>query len=186
MRRTKKWLKSPAGISVGVTILGFALTVCYDLIKTKPVLTTIWAFLQIIWRFILLCLTFQLRVWWILLAIAGLILILYAVVKIDEQKHSETKLSPFMQYTKDEIMNWSWEWEWKKHYDGKYWIENLHPVCPHCNTPLVHSYEGGGIIKCPRCNHREHSDIPDYDTVKVLIHDNINKGLIPKKENDKV
>lgn len=184
MRRIKKWLKSPAGISVGVTVLGFALTVLYDLIKTKPVLTTIWAILQSIWRFILQCLTFQLRVWWVLLAIAGLILILYVVAKIDEQKHSETNQHSFLQYTKDEIKNWTWEWDWGKRYDGKYEVWNLHPICPRCNTPLIHSYTGGRTMECPRCHFYAHSSIPNYDTVKLLIHDNVKKDLFPKNKND--
>lgn len=185
MRRIKKWLKSPAGISIGVTVLGFALTVFYDLIKTKPVLTTIWAILQSIWEFILLCLTFQLRVWWVLLAIAGLILILTVVVKIDEQKHSETNQPLFLKYTKDKIMDWNWEWDWEKHYDGSCWVSNLHPICPCCNTPLVDGYNTWGrTMECPRCHYDVQSNIPNEDTVKMLIHDNVKKGLFPRNEND--
>lgn len=181
MRRIKKWLKSPAGISIGVTLLGFALTVFYDLIKTKPVLTTIWAILQSIWRFILQCLTFQLRVWWVLLAIAGLIFVLYIAVKIDDQKHSETNKPLFLKYTKDVIMDWNWEWDWEKQYDGNYAICHLHPICPRCNTPLIHSYIGG---ECPRCHYSAYSIIPNDGTVKLLIRDNVKKGLFPKNEND--
>mgnify|MGYP001237890573 CR=1 FL=1 len=182
MKRTRKWLKTPAGIAVGTTVLAFVLTVCYDLVKTKPVLTTIWAILQGVWRFILSFLNFQLRVWWILLGIAGIILIFYVIFKVDELKHSGTNLPQFLQYKKDKIKNWSWEWDWEKHYDGKYWIENLHPVCPHCNTPLVCGY---GTYVCPRCDRRELSTIPDFETIKILISDNVEKGQIPKRENDK-
>lgn len=185
MKRTRKWLKTPAGIAVGTTVLAFVLTVCYDLVKTKPVLTTVWAILQGVWRFILSFLNFQLRVWWILLGIAGIILILYVIFRVNNLKHSETNLPPFLHYKEDRIMNWSWEWEWEERYGGNYEIKELHPVCPHCKTPLVHSYERGGIIKCPRCNHCEHSDIPDFDTIKVLIADNIKKRLFPNRENDK-
>ena len=184
MRRIKKWIKSPAGISIGVTVLGFALTVFYDLIKTKPVLTTIWTILESIWRFILLCLTFQLRVWWVLLVIAGLILILYVIVKIDERKHPETNQPLFLQYTKDEIMNWTWEWDWEKQYDGRYELWNLHPICPRCNTPLIQSYTGGRTAECPRCQYYVNSYMPNDDTVKLLIYDNVKKDLFPKNESD--
>lgn len=185
MKRIIKWLKSPAGIGVGTTVLAFILTVCYDLVKTKPVLPTILSILLNIWKLILWLLNFQLRVWWVLLGIVGVFFILYILFKVDEMKHSKTNLPPFMKYTKDKILNWKWEWDWEKQYDGKYGIGNLHPICPRCNTPLICNYERGGTIECPRCHHSERSNIPDIDTVKTLITDNVRKGLIPKGENDK-
>lgn len=182
MKRTKKWLKSPAGIGIGTTVLAFVLSVFYDLVKTKPVLTTILSILQGIWKFTLSFLNFQLRVWWVLLGIAGVIFVLYIIFKVDELKQSDISLSPFLQYTKDRVLNWTWEWDWQKQYDGKYGIENLHPICPHCDTPFVREY---GTYKCPRCLYSEGSNIPNFNTVKVMITDNIKKGLIPKCENDK-
>jgi len=182
MKRTKKWFKSPAGIGVGTTLLAFVLTVFYDLVKTKPVLTTILTILQGIWKFILSFLNFQLRVWWVLLGIVGVIFVLYIIFKVDDLKHLDTNLPTFLHYTRDKVLNWTWEWDWEKKYDGKYWIENLHPICPHCNTPLVCEY---GTFKCPRCHFSEGSNIPNYDTVQIMITDNIKKGLIPKCENNK-
>lgn len=182
MIRTKKWLKSPAGISVGTTVLAFVLTVFYDLVKTKPVLTTILTILQGIWKFIHSFLNFQLRVWWVLLGTAGVIFVLYIIVKVDNLKHLDTNLPTFLQYTRDKVLNWTWEWEWEKRYDGRYGIENLHPICPHCNTPLVREY---GTFECPRCHFSEGSNIPNYDTVQIIITDNIKKELIPKCENNK-
>lgn len=40
----KKFLKSPWTIGISTTLLGFILTVGYDLIKGKQVFTTIWKF----------------------------------------------------------------------------------------------------------------------------------------------
>jgi len=173
MKRIVKWLKSPAGISVGSTVLAFILTVIYDFLKNKPVLTTILIILKAIVKFFSSILNFQLKIWWVLLGIAFVIFILYIIYKVLEIKYSTTNLPPFMNYTEDIILHWSWKWVWEKQYDGKYDIEYLRPICPRCNTPLICNYFS---YRCPRCNHEAHSDIPDLDTVKIMIMDNVEKA----------
>lgn len=164
-----KWLKTPIGIGVGTTILGFALTVCYDFLKDKPVLTTIMNALKIIENF----LNLELKIWWILLGILVLVLILIVVSSCD------MFTADWFAYTKDEIMGWKWEWEWEKCSNGMYGATDLHPICPICETPLCS--EDNGHTICPRCRHTVSSKAPDYSIVESMIKDNIKKGLFPKE-----
>lgn len=85
----KKLMKSAWGIGIGTTLLGFALTVLYDLVKDKPVLSTIWNIIKAIWGLIITALNLELRLWWILLGIVVLILILLVIAKISDLKNTE-------------------------------------------------------------------------------------------------
>ena len=175
----KKWLKSPWGISIGTSVFGFLLTVGYDILKEKPVFNTIWSILKLTWKGIITFLNFDLKVWWILIGIAMIILALYIALKISDAKNSEISQSDILKYTTDVISGWHWEWRWEKGYDRKFGIEGLHPVCSRCNTPLVYEERYGDII-CPRCNSKPGNKVPDEDIVKTMIYDNIKKGLYPK------
>ena len=73
----KKWIKSPWGISIGTAIFSLLLTMGYDYSKEKPILTTVWNVLVWIWELILAILNFNLKVWWIIVAIGLFIFILY-------------------------------------------------------------------------------------------------------------
>ena len=59
----KKFLKSPWTIGISTTLLGFILTVGYDLIKGKQVFTTIGKFFSLLWSWIITFLTLDLKVW---------------------------------------------------------------------------------------------------------------------------
>lgn len=95
----KKFLKSPWTIGISTTLLGFILTVGYDLIKGKQVFTTIGKFFSMLWSWIITFLTLDLKVWWVLLGIAVLFFVLYAVAKISEPK--EQVKPAFTDYTQD-------------------------------------------------------------------------------------
>lgn len=177
MKKFVNWLKSPLGIGVETTILGFLLTVSYDFLKNKPVLNTITTILTAIWQFALNILNFELKVWWVLLCIIVLLAIFYVIVKI-----SDFRKPDFIKYIKDSINGWHWEWRWEKNYYGKYSIEDLHPVCPKCDTPLVEKYdhqydEYNNFHSCLRCNYTTDKRLPDFNHIKVIICDNIKRNL---------
>lgn len=77
---------------------------------------------------------YELKLWWILLTIVILTFVLWIVIKIKEFGESGPE---FLKYTKDTIQGWNWEWTWRKNYDGKYVVDDLHPVCESCGTPLA-------------------------------------------------
>ena len=80
----KKFLKSPWTISVVSTLLGSVLTIIYDVFKGKKILSTLLNILRGIWNFIISVLNFELKLWWVLLGIALLILVLWIVFKVKE------------------------------------------------------------------------------------------------------
>ena len=170
----KKFLKSPWTISVTTTLLGFFLTVGYDLIKGKQVFTTIGKFFSMLWGWIISFLTFDLKVWWVLLGIAVLFFALYVVVKIGEQK--EQAKPDFTNYTQDHfrLWKWSWSWEWSS-YHKRWHVANLHAHCPKCDTPMSHDqYED--IFQCPRCRfHAEYDNHEKSYEVEAVIIDNLNR-----------
>jgi hypothetical protein len=181
MRKLKRWIKIPLGISMTSTLFGLVIpTVIIDLFKSKPILTTIWWVITIVWKGILNFLNFNLKVWWVITGVVALFLGLYIYIKVDDFFNADKNKASFLKYTQDTIFGWKWSWTWEKQYDGKYHIEHLHPICSVCDTPLV-STDLYGSITCPRCKKRLFSECPNFDTIKVMITDNVKKGLTPQK-----
>ena len=182
MKRFSKWLKTPQGISLSAVFIGFILTVIWDSIKDKPVFTTIFFILKSVWNFIAFLLNFQLRVWWILIGIAIIVFVFHLIVKFSSEKEA---LPDFLDYTSDKISGWNWSWLWERQYDRKYDIENLHLECPNCETPLIETYRGFGGVACPRCNYSTTKELPDFNTIELLIKDNVRKKHYPQKNSGK-
>ncbi len=111
-----------------------------------------------------------------------LFIILYIVFKIcDSQDKNEIN---FLSYTEDDVLGFRWEWIWKKNYDGRYDVDNLYPICKICKTPLTR--DDDYHILCLRCNRRYSNKMPYSDDVKMMIKDNVRKGLYPKSNNKKL
>lgn len=170
----KKFLKSPWTIGISTTLLGFILTVVYDLIRDKQIFTTVGKYFSTLWGLIIVFLTLDLKLWWVLLGISVLFFALYIIVKIYEQKE---EIKPdFTNYTQDHfrLWNWSWNWEWNS-YGKKWYITNLHAHCPKCDTPMHHDNHED-IFQCPRCRFRaEYGNHEKSYEVEAVILDNINK-----------
>lgn len=181
MKKVKIWLKSPWSISIGTAVFSFLMTICYDLLKDKPVFSTLASIFIAIWNFLIAFLNFELKVWWVLLGIALIIFIIY-ILYIIEIKNSESNRPLFLGYTKDTISGLHWEWIWEKQCDGNWGIENLHPICPNCETPLVLSYEHGSRLVCLRCNRESDERLPDLVHVEMLLIDNVKKGHFDRSE----
>jgi hypothetical protein len=180
MKRLIKWIKTPIGLAVTPVILSFILSIAYDLLKDKPIFSTIWLILRTVASWIYTFLNFELRVWWILTGIALIILVLYIIFKIQNSKPAYNTSIPFLSYTSDEIKGWLWNWRWEKNWEGMYDVEYLHPIRPNCKTPLVREDYRYGII-CPRCGFKSHNNLPNIDTVKLLIRDNVKKDQFPRE-----
>ena len=175
----KQFIKSAWGVSIGTTLLGFILTVLYDLVKNKPILSTVWNIIKAIWRFIITVLNLELKLWWILLGIIVLILILLIIVKIGDMKNAEVSNVSFLNYKNDTIQGWNWSWRWEMQYDGKYHIVDLRPLCPKCKTPMrsgLYDY-----LECPRCRHATQQYMPNICDIATVIIDNIDRGLFSKE-----
>ena len=121
-------------------------------------------------------LTFELKVWWVLLGACVVIGILIIISKLYDAKHKDSD-PEFVSYKEDYFGAWKWSWKWSFNKIDKIWqIEDNSIVahCPNCETPMLHDrYETS--FECPRCqfktdHQRKHKTSQE---VKVLIIDNV-------------
>lgn len=172
----KKLLKSSWTIGIATTLLGFLLTVGYDLIKEKQVFTTIGMIFSTLWSWIIAFMTFDLKVWWVLLGIATIFAALFVMAKISEQK--EKTQPDFTSYTRDHFRTWKWSWEWAfSKYEQKWHVSKLKAHCPKCDTPML-SDRDGDVFQCPRC--RFYASYDEHEKpyeVEAIIIDNLKRKI---------
>jgi len=169
----KKWYQSPWAISMGTAVFSLILTIIYDYAKSKPVLSTILIILNSILGFILFILNFEVRVLWLLITFAIIILILFVYVKYTE----ETSEPDFLKYRDDILKKWKWSWNWKWSSQKRAWIiSDLTAHCPECKTPLIFTSNVMTTrFDCPRCDFSSKYYIEDPHKIERVILDNINR-----------
>lgn len=171
----KEWIKSPWGISLGTAIFSLLLTVGYDYSKQKPILTTIWNIVVWVWNLIIRVLNFNLKIWWIIVAVGLFIFILYI---IDKFKQDDSFKPDFYSYREGRFKRWRWTWEWKFSQSKNAWvISNMKAHCPNCDTPMIeHSSIYGYSFDCPRCDYRaSDSQCDEPHKIERIILDNIDR-----------
>ena len=129
--KLKRWLKSPWVISVGSAVFSLILTMIYDYAKAKPIFSSIGTILRGIFSGILIFLNFNIKVWWILVAIIGIIMILYVMYRIN------SKVTPpqFHGCREDRLKKWKWTWAWSfDKFENKWHVSNLTAHCPNCDN----------------------------------------------------
>lgn len=174
----KRFTKNPWVLGIGTTVIGgILLSFVLDLINGVDWLSTLKAVLKFIIDAIIAFLNFELKVWWVLVAIALLVIILIIITKFLDAKENYTP-KPFMSYTKDFIMGFNWEWEYRKTYEGNYTISNLHPVCSKCGMILKQSGMYKQEMKCLRCNTAKKWEDHYLTDAQLLIVDNIKKRFL--------
>ena len=170
----RRFWKSPWALALVPVVLGTILTAIYDAIKDKPILSTLWEGLKTVFGWVISFLNFELKVWWVLLGIALIIVALIIIAKIYVIKSNPS----FLSYTKDSVLGYTWEWEYKKTYDGKYTICNLHPVCSNCGMRLKQVGIYRGQMECLRCDASYIWEDSYLNDAQMLIEDNIKKNYI--------
>lgn len=173
--KIKAWLRSPLGIAIIAVALTPPITFIEDYIANKPFLTTIIKVSKKIWECTIYFLNFNIKVWWILVAIALIILILFVLSKFNRQ---EQALPSFYSFRENTFKKWKWSWDWKWNTTAKVWnISNLKAHCPLCNTPLVqrNTYFGLGFY-CPRCDYQANEyNSEDPSNIERIIIDDIER-----------
>lgn len=178
--KLKKFLMNPWIVSTGSGLLVLIVTVAIDYFSAERIFTTFKKMLIFIWSAILTFLNFEIKVWWLLIGIAVLLLGLYIYCKYLDSKQSVPDKPEFLKYTQDTILGYKWDWHWEKGADGNYYVDGLRPICPQCNTPLVIGRAGfGNVYTCLRCNTNTNRPLPCTEDVEMLILDNIKKMFFP-------
>jgi len=173
--------KSPWTISIGTAIFSLLLTMGYDYLKEKPILTTIWTIFKWIGNFVWSVLDFDVKFWWIIVVIGLFILIIKIIYKF---KTEEAFKPDFYNYRTDKFKRWTWTWDWKFDAIRKAWIiEDLQASCPKCETPMINNSNRYGLdFDCPRCDfNASDSQCDEPHKIKRIILDNIDRIKAEKK-----
>lgn len=178
-KQIKGFFKNPWVITIGSTVIGgVLLSLVLDWIKEVDWLTTLKSVCNFVVNAIVLFLNFELKVWWVLAAIACLFATLVVYVMILDKKQKSEPI-PFLNYRKDSMLGFTWEWDYKQNYDGKYTIANLHPVCSKCGMSLKQGGSYGLQMRCVRCNKTKDWKSDYLTDARLLIEDNIQKNSFP-------
>ncbi|MEH6770046.1 hypothetical protein [Maribacter arcticus] len=170
------WLKGTSG----TIILGLITSFIYDFVKEKPILSTISSIFKSIWNFIYQILDTELKIWWILLVV--IVIKIFQKVSKEYSKSKKPSLPDNLKnYVKDDFTNWNWKWEWNWDGDKNKWvIKSLWPYCKKCDIKLlIKSSVYDSAMECPKCKTRFesiHRETDDYDGVKAVIYDNVEKN----------
>ena len=179
----KKWTKNPWVLGIGTTVIGgVLLSLALDWINGVDWLSTISTVMRFILNAAIAFLNFKIKVWWLLIVIAVIVIALFIVVKISDV-YSKDVTPTFLHYTKDNVLGFSWEWDYSKTYDGKYTISNLHPVCTKCGMRLKQDGSYGLEMKCLRCNTTKDWKDSFITDAQMLIEDNIRKKYFDTQPN---
>jgi len=174
--KSGNWIKSPWTIGIATTILGFLLSMLNDNIKDVPVLTTIGSVFNWIGHLLWTILDFDIKVWWIILAIMLLILALWIYSKLEKKEITKPE---FCEYREDNFTHWKWTWNWEYSNTRSGWVvTRMEAHCPKCHTPMMNNASFGLNYTCPRCDYSAINDQCD-NPVKIerVILDNIDRRI---------
>ncbi len=160
-----KWKRDPWLIA----IFGIIGTKAFDYFTGIPIIKYIAEGLSFLLKWLLVFLTFNIQIWWLLIAIGIILGGKYLIYKYGIFKPE------FYHYRSDKFFVLQWEWSWKK-IDGKWQVYNLHAKCPKCNTRLVPIENKLSDLICSRC---AYSNVNDYEDeprrISNLIYDNLTR-----------
>lgn len=180
MKKGKKVIMNPWTVAIGS---GIILTILTDIIKKEALFSTLNFLITKLWNILMMFLTIELKMWWVLVGIIALICVLLIALKVLSSKQQIKDKPKFIEYTRGRILEYEWKWRWTKYSFGKYKIDDLHPVCPQCETPLVDDFVGYGVrYKCLRCNYETNRPLPELAHVEMIITDNVRRKYFPDEE----
>jgi hypothetical protein len=168
LTKINSWCKWIFGIATSV-IGSFV----YDILRGKPILSTFIDITKSIWEFTIDLLSYDLKVWWLLIIVALIILIIYLTHYFNTQDSQEPK---FINYREDRFKNWRWTWNWKLNERNNKWsVVDLTPYCPKCGTTLLdNSTVFESTYECPNCdfNTGRYNQLPEnVRHIEALIID---------------
>lgn len=176
MKKETKWLNNPWSISIGTATFSLFLTILYDLVKSKPILSSIGQIISWVIKVIVSILTFDIKVYWILIFLIVIVLVLFLFVTNSKPENSKPV---FINYKTEKFKKLRWSWSWKYNTKQNAWnVSDLTAHCPKCDTTMLDSDSGiyGLRYECPRCNYViSGGDYEFKDRIETLILDNLRR-----------
>jgi hypothetical protein len=172
--KDKNWMKSPWTIGIGTAIFAAILNFILNNYFKTPMLSAIWQILKGIWNFAISVLNFNLKVWWVIVAIIAIFVVIYLVAYLKPEKAFRPD---FCNYTEEKFKRWRWSWNWKwNNWENAWCISDLTAYCPNCDTKLTENPNYRLRFDCPRCD-LSATDIECDDPHKIqrIILDNIER-----------
>ena len=176
------WKKSPWTVAIATVIMTPIVSFIFDIVKDKPIFSTIWGWIVWLWNLIISFLNLNIKVWWLIIGIGVIIFILWIISNINNEP--KKSLPDFLEYKRGTLKKWTWGWEWEfDHYKKKWHVSDMHACCPQCNTRLMEGFTHNPD-KCPRCDFYASYYFENKKEIEYLILDNIDKGNYPKKQQE--
>lgn len=181
----KKFQNHPWTISIGSTIIGILFTMFIDWIKGIQVWSTLKGVFIFLYNTLITLMNYELKVWWVLLAVIVVVVAFIAVLKIRRKIEANRFRCPdfWGEYTSDTLQGVHWEWYWEKDSLGDRRLEGLTPICPKCKTPMSQSYMLNMNLVCPRCGFEHEKELPDIEQIETLILDNVKRRMLAYAEH---
>lgn len=178
----KKVLKSPYTITIlGGLIVLIVWSLISDYMSGDKLLTMFSTILTSVYGAIISFLTFDIKVWWLLLGIACAIIIALIIASSKPQVQTKPK---FRNYTHDHFRTWKWSWNWQfSDYKSGWHVANLRAHCPQCDTPMFHD-QNEDVFQCPRCQFQSgYKNHEKSHEVEAIIIDNLDRKIAKEVES---
>ncbi len=174
-----KWYSSPWTLTIGGALLSSIIFPgIYALIKDVSFISAFKSILIWLREAVVTVLTFEVKMWHLLILFTVLFVVLWVVAKIQNETPGNVG-KDFTSYTRDSIKGLDYSWSWSQRQSGKWAMTNLRAHCPKCETAL--SVEEGAWDSehvCPRCDSRYPLDhTKEYSKIEQIIHDNIDREI---------
>ena len=173
MAESSKWHSKWWATGILLPVIASAI---WDYAKEKPLLTTLMSWASLMYNILLVVLTFEVKVWQILVCIIGILCVLLLNAKLK----SNTNKYKFLSYQSDTLKQWKWTWHIKMDYNRNlYDIRELYPNCSDCDMAMIDysSYNAEGYI-CPKCEQKYINGrgyFEDKTFITAMISDKIKK-----------
>jgi hypothetical protein len=178
------WIKSSWSISIGTAIFSLLLTIAYDYLRDKPLLTTIWTILMWISNLIKSILSLDIKFWWIIVIIIILVIVILIISFFNKSSNRDSIKPDFYNYRDEKFKKWSWTWSWDWDSYRKAWhISDLKARCPKCDTPMIDNSSLHTLcFDCPRCEYvARDNECEEPYKIEQIILDNIERKRKEKK-----
>lgn len=106
-KKVKNFLMNPWTVGVGTGLIVLLVTIVVDWISNEKIFNTLSKAVVAVWKGILISLNFELKIWWILVGLAFIVLSVFILYRITATRQQKQPAPPFLDYTSDSILGYT-------------------------------------------------------------------------------